>query len=109
MLRSAAVLSPASSGRCWRSLLFPARVGMTAIFTGMVLALQSLYRPPRIQRRDRHSERRGDFALPRTGPGSGLIVAGRVGAAMAAEIGTMRAVTEQIDALTRFRPIRIDT
>jgi phospholipid/cholesterol/gamma-HCH transport system permease protein len=30
---------------------------------------------------------------------SGLMVAGRVGAAMAAEIGTMR-VTEQIDALT---------
>ena len=30
---------------------------------------------------------------------AGLMVAGRVGAAMAAEIGTMR-VTEQIDALT---------
>ena len=33
---------------------------------------------------------------------AGLMVAGRVGAAMAAEIGTMR-VTEQIDALATLR------
>ena len=36
---------------------------------------------------------------------AGLMVAGRVGAAMAAEIGTMR-VTDQIDALRLCRPIR---
>ena len=74
-------------------------VGLTAIFTGMVLALQS------------HTAFSGISAgsavativvLSMTrelGPVlAGLMVAGRVGAAMAAEIGTMR-VTEQVDAL----------
>lgn len=77
-------------------------VGLTGIFAGMVLALQSF------------------TGFSRFAPGAesgvatvvvisitrelgpvlaGLMVAGRVGAAMAAEIGTMR-VTEQIDALT---------
>jgi phospholipid/cholesterol/gamma-HCH transport system permease protein len=74
--------------------------GLTAIFTGMVLALQSYTGFSRFQ---------ADSAIPQVvvvsllrelGPVlSSLMVAGRVGAAMAAEIGTMR-VTEQIDALT---------
>jgi phospholipid/cholesterol/gamma-HCH transport system permease protein len=74
--------------------------GLTAIFTGMVLALQSYTGFSRFQ---------ADSAIPQVvvvsllrelGPVlSALMVAGRVGAAMAAEIGTMR-VTEQIDALT---------
>jgi len=74
-------------------------VGLTAIFTGMVLALQT------------HS----GFAIGaetavatvvvlsvtrELGPViAGLMVAGRIGAAIAAEIGTMR-VTDQIDALS---------
>jgi len=74
-------------------------VGLTAIFTGMVLALQS------------HTgfSRFAESAVAlvvvismtrELGPVlAGLMVAGRIGAAMAAEIGTMR-VTEQIDALT---------
>ena len=73
-------------------------VGLTMLFTGMVLALQS------------HSGfsvgGEGTIATVviwgitrELGPVlAGLMVAGRIGAAMAAEIGTMR-VTEQIDAL----------
>ncbi len=74
-------------------------VGLTAIFTGMVLALQSYTGFARFS---------AESAIPNVvvvsitrelGPVlAGLMVAGRVGASMAAEIGTMR-VTEQIDAL----------
>ena len=75
-------------------------VGLTAIFTGMVLALQSYTGFARFS---------AESAIPNVvvvsltrelGPVlASLMVAGRVGAAIAAEIGTMR-VTEQIDALT---------
>ena len=74
-------------------------VGMTAIFTGMVLVLQT-YTGFKVA---------AESAMPtivvisltrELGPVlAALIVAGRIGAAMAAEIGTMR-VTEQIDALS---------
>ena len=75
-------------------------VGLTAIFTGMVLALQSY---TGFARFDAESAIANVVVLSITrelGPVlAGLMVAGRIGAAMAAEIGTMR-VTEQIDALT---------
>lgn len=75
-------------------------VGLTAIFTGMVLALQSY---TGFSRFSAESAVATVVVLSMTrelGPVlAGLMVAGRVGAAMAAEIGTMR-VTEQIDALT---------
>ncbi|MSP83058.1 MAG: ABC transporter permease [Alphaproteobacteria bacterium] len=75
-------------------------VGLTAIFSGMVLALQSY---TGFQRFEAESAIATVVVLSMTrelGPVlAGLMVAGRVGAAMAAEIGTMR-VTEQIDALT---------
>jgi phospholipid/cholesterol/gamma-HCH transport system permease protein len=75
-------------------------VGMTAIFTGMVLALQSF---TGFSRFSAESAVPNIVVLSMTrelGPVlAGLMVAGRVGAAIAAEIGTMR-VTEQIDALT---------
>jgi phospholipid/cholesterol/gamma-HCH transport system permease protein len=74
-------------------------VGLTAMFTGMVLALQSYTGFARFS---------AESAIPNVvvvsitrelGPVlAGLMVAGRIAAAMAAEIGTMR-VTEQIDAL----------
>lgn len=74
-------------------------VGLTAIFTGMVLALQSYTGFSRFA---------AESAIPAVlvvsltrelGPVlSGLMVAGRVGAAIAAETGTMR-VSEQLDAL----------
>lgn len=75
-------------------------VGMTAIFTGAVLALQSY---SGFSRFNAESSIATVVVLSITrelGPVlAGLMVAGRVGASMAAEIGTMR-VTEQIDALT---------
>lgn len=74
-------------------------VGLTAIFTGAVLALQSYSGFSRFSAE-------GSIAIVvvlsitrELGPVlAGLMVAGRIGAAFAAEIGTMR-VTEQIDAL----------
>jgi phospholipid/cholesterol/gamma-HCH transport system permease protein len=75
-------------------------VGLTAIFTGMVLALQS---HTGFSRFEAQSAVATIVVLSMTrelGPVlAGLMVAGRVGASMAAELGTMR-VTEQIDALT---------
>jgi phospholipid/cholesterol/gamma-HCH transport system permease protein len=75
-------------------------VALTAVFTGMVLALQS---STGLSRFSADSAIASLVVLSITrelGPVlAGLMVAGRVGAAMAAEIGTMR-VTDQIDALT---------
>ncbi|MCL2473570.1 MAG: ABC transporter permease [Alphaproteobacteria bacterium] len=75
-------------------------VGLTTLFTGMVLALQSYVGFSRFA---------AENAIPTVvvlsitrelGPVmAGLMVAGRIGAYIAAEIGTMR-VTEQIDALS---------
>lgn len=75
-------------------------VGLTTLFTGMVLTLQSA---------DGFAEFGDENAVAsilvlsvtrELAPVlAGLMVAGRIGASMAAEIGTMR-VTEQIDALT---------
>jgi len=75
-------------------------VGLTTLFTGMVLTLQSA---------DGFGEFSDESAVAsilvlsitrELAPVlAGLMVAGRIGASMAAEIGTMR-VTEQIDALT---------
>lgn len=74
-------------------------VGMTTLFTGAALALQSA---------SGFKDFGGENAIPlivalaitrELGPVmAGLMVAGRIGAAFAAEIGTMR-VTEQVDAL----------
>lgn len=74
-------------------------VGMTALFTGMVLALQSY---TGFTRFNAEGAVAGVVVLSVTRELApvlaGLMVAGRVGASIAAEIGTMR-VTEQIDAL----------
>lgn len=75
-------------------------VGLTAIFTGMVLALQSYTGFSRFSAESAIATVVVLSITRELGPVlGGLMVAGRVGAAMAAEIGTMR-VTEQIDALT---------
>ena len=74
-------------------------VGMTAIFSGMVLALQSYTGFSRFSAEGAVATVVVLSMTRELGPVlAGLMVAGRVGAAMAAEIGTMR-VTEQIDAL----------
>jgi phospholipid/cholesterol/gamma-HCH transport system permease protein len=74
-------------------------VGLTALFTGMVLALQSYTGFSRFNAESAVATVVVLSVTRELGPViAGLMVAGRVGAAMAAEIGTMR-VTEQIDAM----------
>ena len=74
-------------------------VGLTAIFAGMVLALQSNIGLARVEAESQIPEIIAFSITRELGPVlAGLMVAGRIGASMAAEIGTMR-VTEQIDAL----------
>lgn len=75
-------------------------VGLTAIFTGAVLALQSYSGFSRFSAESSIAIVVVLSITRELGPVlAGLMVAGRIGAAYAAEIGTMR-VTEQIDALT---------
>lgn len=75
-------------------------VALTAVFSGMVIALQSF---TGFSRFNAESAVAGVVVLSvvrELGPVlAGLMVSGRVGAAMAAELGTMR-VTDQIDALS---------
>lgn len=74
-------------------------VGLTAIFTGMVLVLQSHTGFARFQAESAVATVVVLSITRELGPVlAGLMVAGRIGAAMAAEIGTMQ-VTEQVDAL----------
>ena len=74
-------------------------VGLTAVFTGMVLALQSYTGFARFSAENTIATVVVLSITRELGPVlGGLMVAGRVGASIAAEIGTMR-VTEQIDAL----------
>src|ERR1700680_2577113 len=75
-------------------------VGLTAIFTGMVLALQSYTGFSRFAAEGAVATVVVLSMTRELGPViASLMVAGRVGAAIAAEIGTMR-VTDQIDAMT---------
>ncbi len=75
-------------------------VALTAVFTGMVLALQSYSGFSRFSAEGAVATVVVLSVVRELGPVlAGLMVAGRVGAAMAAELGTMR-VTDQIDALT---------
>jgi phospholipid/cholesterol/gamma-HCH transport system permease protein len=75
-------------------------VGLTAFFTGGVLALQIYIGSSRFNAESLVSSIVALGITRELGPVlAGLMVAGRVSAAIAAELGTMR-VTEQIDALT---------
>lgn len=74
-------------------------VVITAAFTGMVLALQSFTGFRRFHAETLVGTVVALSVTRELGPVlTGLMVSGRVGSAMAAELGTMR-VTEQIDAL----------
>lgn len=74
-------------------------VSLTAIFTGMVLALQSAYSLRSFQAEMYVSGLVAVAMARELGPVlTALAVAGRVGASITAELGTMK-VTEQIDAL----------
>ena len=74
-------------------------VGLTTLFSGMVLALQSYTGFARFSAEDTVATVVVLSVTRELGPVlAGLMVAGGIGASMAAEIGTMR-VTDQIDAL----------
>ena len=75
-------------------------VALTALFTGMVLALQSYTGFSRFGAESAIASVVVLSVTRELGPVlAGLMVAGRAGAAIAAELGTMR-VTDQIDALS---------
>ena len=74
-------------------------ISLISLFTGMVLALQSAYQMQKIQAEIYIASLVALSLVRELGPVlAALIVAGRCGAAITAEIGTMK-VTEQIDAL----------
>ncbi len=75
-------------------------VALTAVFTGMVLALQSYTGFARFNAQSAVASVVVISLTRELGPVlASLMVAGRIGASFAAELGTMR-VTDQIDALT---------
>lgn len=81
---------------------------ITAVFTGMVLALQTAYSLPALGIKYYIGTVVAKSLVRELGPVlTALIVGGRIGAGMTAEIGTMK-VTEQIDALRSMAadPIR---
>jgi len=81
---------------------------VTGAFTGMVLAAQTYYQFHRVKMDTATLAVVSVSMCSELGPVlTALMVAGRVGASMAAEIGTMR-VTEQIDALRTLATHPVD-
>lgn len=81
---------------------------VTGAFTGSVLAAQALFQLSQMKMETLGGALVSVGMLRELGPTiTGLMLAGRVGSAMAAEIGTMK-VTEQIDALRSMDVSPID-
>src|SRR5256714_7833114 len=81
---------------------------ITGAFTGMVLAAQTYFQFHRVRMDTATLAVVGVGMCSELGPVlTGLMVSGRVGAAMTAELGTMR-VTEQIDALRTLATHPVD-
>src|SRR5436189_2825295 len=101
----------------WRDLLYQiyfigvksqSVVLITGAFTGMVLAAQTYFQFHKVRMDTATMAVVRVSMCSELGPVlTGLMVAGRVGAALAAELGTMR-VTEQIDALRTLATHPID-
>jgi phospholipid/cholesterol/gamma-HCH transport system permease protein len=101
----------------WRDLLYQiyfagvksqSVVLITGAFTGMVLAAQTYIQFHKVRMDTATLAVVGVSMCSELGPVlTGLMVAGRVGAAFAAELGTMR-VTEQIDALRTLATHPVD-
>ena len=101
----------------WRDLIYQmyfigvksqSVVVITGMFTGMVLCAQSYFQFHRVKMDSATLAVVSVAMCSELGPVlTGLMVAGRVGAAIAAEIGTMR-VTEQIDALRTLAAHPVD-
>lgn len=81
---------------------------ITGAFTGMVLAAQTYFQFHKVKMDTATLAVVGVSMCSELGPVlTALMVAGRVGAAMAAELGTMR-VTEQVDALRTLAAHPVD-
>ena len=83
-------------------------VFLSSLFIGMVLAFQSAYQMQRLAAENYIASLVALSVVREIGPViTALIVAGRVGSSIAAELGTMK-VTEQIDALMTLavNPVR---
>lgn len=101
----------------WRDLIYQVYfigvksqsvVLITGAFTGMVLAAQTYLQFHKVRMDTATLAVVGVSMCSELGPVlTGLMVAGRVGAAIAAELGTMR-VTEQIDALRTLATHPVD-
>src|SRR5437588_8969335 len=101
----------------WRDLLYQVYfvgvksqsvVLITGAFTGMVLAAQTYFQFHKVRMDTATMAVVSVSMCSELGPVlTGLMVAGRVGAALAAELGTMR-VTEQIDALRTLATHPVD-
>jgi phospholipid/cholesterol/gamma-HCH transport system permease protein len=101
----AGALKPPYEGRQWLRQMEQIGVrslgvaGITTVFTGMVLALQTAYSLPELGVKYYIGAVVAKSLVRELGPVlTALIVGGRIGAGMTAELGTMK-VTEQIDAL----------
>ncbi|MCX8090041.1 MAG: ABC transporter permease [Verrucomicrobiae bacterium] len=83
-------------------------ISITGAFTGMVMAAQTYFQFHQVKMDTATLAVVGVSMCSELGPVlTGLMIAGRVGAAIAAEIGTMR-VTEQIDALRTLATHPVD-
>src|SRR4051812_45068384 len=101
----------------WRDLLYQiyfigiksqSVVLITGAFTGMVMAAQTYFQFQKVRMDTATMAVVSVSMCSELGPVlTGLMVAGRVGAALAAELGTMR-VTEQIDALRTLATHPVD-
>ena len=117
LLAREAVLSLLKGRASWRDLLYQiyfigvksqSVVLITGAFTGMVLGAQTYFQFHKVKMDTATLAVVGVSMCSELGPVlTALMVAGRVGAAMAAEIGTMR-VTEQIDALRTLATHPVD-
>ena len=117
MLAKESIASLLTFKVAWRDLLYQiyfigvksqSVVLITGAFTGMVLAAQTYFQFHKVKMDTATLAVVSVSMCSELGPVlTGLMVAGRVGAAIAAEIGTMR-VTEQIDALRTLATHPVD-
>lgn len=117
LLAKEAVVSLFRSRIAWRDFIFQiyfmgvksqSVVLITGAFTGMVLGAQTYFQFHKVKMDTAMLAVVSVSMCSELGPVlTGLMVAGRVGAAIAAELGTMR-VTEQIDALRTLATHPVD-
>src|ERR1051326_6084703 len=117
LLLSEAARSAVSKRANWRDLAYhiyfigvksQSVVLVTGAFTGMVLCAQTFFQFHKVKMDTATLAVVRVSMCSELGPAlTALMVAGRVGAAMAAELGTMR-VTEQIDALRTLATHPVD-